>query len=517
MKKFFSLVLALVMALSLTTAAWGVDVADGPALQAAVADGVTITLPAGDFEVGTFLDLAAVPNDGTITIEGNANGTTVNPSTVWGQKVGFMIRNANGITLKFKDITFAGAGRGIEFDLGATSDVSLVVENCVFNNASSGAYLGVTVSDATFVDCVFDGCAAGVGTDAVGDLIVDDCVFEDTCGEAIGWTGTGDLSVENSTVDSAIIVYDPAANTDDVSFAGTTFTVAPDSALIPSDMSFVGGEVVKNTGTTYENLNGKYSNGTLISDNLDLLLNVIPAKAPTYDDDGVLVAPGKVESAIIKKGNAQVAGTGVYVLVNSLSELTDPADIVLYTDAACKYPAFYLKAVNTPEYAVGVVFTNFGKLCGQVNYPGYKATDVYFTAQGEDTGAIFVADKDGVINVMYGGKLVAVEPIGYSSKANAVPHKAMMINKNGKTTSIECTVCGLDAVQVANKLALPTGATQIAGTLSGVWYWPSATVVTPSTDKVTSAETFDAGIAMYVGMSVMAAAGSAVVIGKKKD
>ena len=39
---------------------------------------------------------------------------------------------------------------------------------------------------------------------------------------------------------------------------------------------------------------------------------------------------------------------------------------------------------------------------------------------------------------------------------------------------------------------------------------------TPSTDKVTSAETFDAGIAMYVGMSVMAAAGSAVVL-KKKD
>ena len=38
-----------------------------------------------------------------------------------------------------------------------------------------------------------------------------------------------------------------------------------------------------------------------------------------------------------------------------------------------------------------------------------------------------------------------------------------------------------------------------------------------STDKtVTSAETFDAGIAMYVGMSVMAAAGSAVVL-KKKD
>jgi hypothetical protein len=38
----------------------------------------------------------------------------------------------------------------------------------------------------------------------------------------------------------------------------------------------------------------------------------------------------------------------------------------------------------------------------------------------------------------------------------------------------------------------------------------------PATDKVESAQTFDAGIAMYVGMSVMAAAGSAVVL-KKKD
>ena len=39
---------------------------------------------------------------------------------------------------------------------------------------------------------------------------------------------------------------------------------------------------------------------------------------------------------------------------------------------------------------------------------------------------------------------------------------------------------------------------------------------TPAGDKVESAETFDAGIAMYVGMSIMAAAGSAVVL-KKKD
>lgn len=38
-----------------------------------------------------------------------------------------------------------------------------------------------------------------------------------------------------------------------------------------------------------------------------------------------------------------------------------------------------------------------------------------------------------------------------------------------------------------------------------------------SSGKVDSAPTFDAGIALYVGMSIAAAAGSAVVIGKKKD
>ena len=48
--------------------------------------------------------------------------------------------------------------------------------------------------------------------------------------------------------------------------------------------------------------------------------------------------------------------------------------------------------------------------------------------------------------------------------------------------------------------------------------WPTASTSAPAVDgdKVESPKTFDAGIAMYVGMSVMAAAGSAVVL-KKKD
>ena len=88
-----------------------------------------------------------------------------------------------------------------------------------------------------------------------------------------------------------------------------------------------------------------------------------------------------------------------------------------------------------------------------------------------------------------------------------------------------CGICGAQAnlykdgkipagSVVDDVLVLGTPATNynVVITSAGT-YVPSV----PSTDKVTSAETFDAGIAMYVGMSVMAAAGSAVVIGKKKD
>ena len=44
-----------------------------------------------------------------------------------------------------------------------------------------------------------------------------------------------------------------------------------------------------------------------------------------------------------------------------------------------------------------------------------------------------------------------------------------------------------------------------------------STTGTTSGNKVDSAKTFDAGIALYVGMSISAVAGSAVVIGKKKE
>ena len=47
--------------------------------------------------------------------------------------------------------------------------------------------------------------------------------------------------------------------------------------------------------------------------------------------------------------------------------------------------------------------------------------------------------------------------------------------------------------------------------------WTSDVADTKPADGVSSAKTFDAGVAMYVGMSLLSVAGGAVVIGKKKE
>ena len=92
-----------------------------------------------------------------------------------------------------------------------------------------------------------------------------------------------------------------------------------------------------------------------------------------------------------------------------------------------------------------------------------------------------------------------------------------------KVTALQCADCKANFTVLddsAVKTMVPTAYKQVttADTTPVTVYIALAAVQAPATngDKVESAETFDAGIAMYVGMSVMAAAGSAVVL-KKKD
>ena len=252
--------------------------------------------------------------------------------------------------------------------------------------------------------------------------------------------------------------------------------------------------------TTYSNMFVKNTDGTdLVSDAAVTYTEAVPVE---FDENGVMT-PGQIAYYTIES-----IGGKNYVQVGSVAE----ADVVVYKDAAYKNQFLCLKETESIVYmGNATVFANFGKACGQVNFGGYDKTATYYVADSK----LYVADSTAYIAnaiVTVGGADVAVVLVEtVKSVTNA--HVPVATIKNGKPVAVECSKCGLAAVEAANVLSLPEKADVVDGYTT--WYWPAASAPAAS-DKVESAQTFDAGIAMYVGMSVMAAAGSAVVL-KKKD
>lgn len=182
----------------------------------------------------------------------------------------------------------------------------------------------------------------------------------------------------------------------------------------------------------------------------------------------------------------------------------------------------------------GAAYTDTAKAV-KVAYSAKPACGDVYVESPADAGTYFLYKNEYYVESV-GGTLFNVDGMAvYATKTALVktlPHtydfdaKAVTGSKP-VVTAVYCTACktNFSFVEGTVEDAVKTfGAGNYADTgLDGAFgdiYVRTAsyvgTVVTPSTDKVESAETFDAGIAMYVGMSVMAAAGSAVVL-KKKD
>ena len=101
--------------------------------------------------------------------------------------------------------------------------------------------------------------------------------------------------------------------------------------------------------------------------------------------------------------------------------------------------------------------------------------------------------------------------------------------------NVKCAICGATSVAYETlKLAGSTATVKYVlqdgiGTandmdkayegelLADSWYVATAKTADPTTETNKSPKTFDAGIAMYVGMALTSVAGSALVIGKKKE
>ncbi len=212
------------------------------------------------------------------------------------------------------------------------------------------------------------------------------------------------------------------------------------------------------------------------------------------------------------------AGTVAYYTVDGSKYVQGTAADcdIYYTVAGKTTPVLYLKQIgNEMYYAAATEFTNFGKACGQCDFTPaantkyYTYTDlagnVYVHAEDTSAGAM----ANSAYFLLVNGKMVPIVP---TNVYNEVEHTwTFTRDAKGTPVSAKCEDCGVTAKVYSKFTAVPTGADYIR---EGAYF---LVINAPAANgKVESAETFDAGIAMYVGMSVMAAAGSAVVL-KKKD
>ena len=190
----------------------------------------------------------------------------------------------------------------------------------------------------------------------------------------------------------------------------------------------------------------------------------------------------------------------------------------------------YLKHVDTgAEYVAKVeAFTKIGDKCGQLDVDAdgtyYVNTSKYTDTNGtKDAGEVYfvASDAESAVYVLLNGKLVSVTLAG---EQTLVGHTWVAVEKDGKVVSYKCSDCGTVAsIYKTYAAAKASGLKNVEAFVNDdgetiyLAYTDGKTDTTKPTDTNKSPKTFDAGIAMYVGMALTSVAGSAVVIGKKKE
>lgn len=189
------------------------------------------------------------------------------------------------------------------------------------------------------------------------------------------------------------------------------------------------------------------------------------------------------------------------------------ADFIVKYSGTKNVAMYLVESVVSYDFE-GKAYTNIGDKCGQFSLGvAYDKDDVFYTAVIDKKGTthLYVADENGTDALLVDGAVVAVTDLDELS-ANLNEH-VWKLSTDEKTA--KCTVCGLDGTVYTKVSAIPTDKAYDA--VAGVYVAYTAPAGTTSNGSATSPKTFDAGVAMYAGMALMSVAGSAVVIGKKKE
>ena len=224
-----------------------------------------------------------------------------------------------------------------------------------------------------------------------------------------------------------------------------------------------------------------------------------------------------------KEDGKVIAGTLGFYTIDDSRPLVEVAKADATFQMKVDGKVVYLKGVDVVAYEAVGKSVKAGTKCGDYD------KDVY----GDDTlmevdGALYVQDdKNGNVRVLLNGEVVYAyeykNPVKVQHEWYTLDGKLVVDWEAEKLAEAKATVlcknCNVKATVTANKADVPVGATCIYSDELGVYmYWTDGAASTETNkDGVTSAKTFDAGIAMYVGMSLLSVAGGAVVIGKKKE
>ena len=225
----------------------------------------------------------------------------------------------------------------------------------------------------------------------------------------------------------------------------------------------------------------------------------------SYTNPSETKTDGKVVSAKIGYYTLKETGKADVALVEVDK---DEATYRITADSTVKYLAIANGNQDRAYTLTGTALTSSTK-CGEVQFTGKL-----YTAGGK----YYVEDPTSDTYMLIDGQVVAVKETTVTINAHDFEIQTQAIDAKGVVTgTAKCKNCDQTAT-LTNKLSvIPVGAKSKAVDGHPGWYlyWTEGKTTTPTTTN--SPKTFDAGVAMYAGMALMSVAGSAVVIGKKKE
>ena len=473
MKKVLATILALVMALGVTTAAW----ADGEVAE--------ITKDGATTKYATLAEAITAASDGdTIKLTGNAATTALQNGITYDLN-GYKLTYSGsthvvgvGKTLTFMDSSVTGNARGGTLELSGVTGTTAAI------NPQRGATLKVSNIKVTCSGSAFfpQGDAAEVDVTACDVTAPIYCV------------GTNAGSTDNYKVV--------------IKLKDSTFVAAADDGDNCAVMINVPGTLnIDNCTITGDRQAVIVRAGTAVITNSDIKTTGKFTGAATKYHSDAWKSGNEVPAAALTVGNYQNGPASAYL---AEAEVT-----VTNTKLTAEngVPAIYTDANDTFK--------------GDLTIGGDSTVVTGEVMKGQKADKAVVAVTGGTFSSDVSAYAPEGTPVAMVGNDYAVGSSAISAAANGGKTVIVVKAGPIDGVDAGKSITVNRGVTGV--TVNGVpvtggsytvparyYYYNSTTTDTKTTDTKGSPKTFDAGIALYVGMALTSAAGVAFV-GKKRE